>query len=319
MKYEQNLQVKLRERYRRLYKTGQDAYVVECRYLRKFILKSPALSAIVESVERFAPEFDVAEWIDQNVNSDGYDWPDFEEGRAKVVWQFLKDIADENVQPYQLAHSFSPVDERSIDAQLRYLTEQAVEPFVEYLEERLGTASQTLYLLERLKRRIETFDIDELYGQYQENPSRGEEVYDRYIRKFLFDQGVDYIISQPRSASGEADNVAGLEGDDSLVEETKIFNGDSYGVPYIRKGFNQAVQYAHDYGKTVSHLIVLNLSEKNLQISSDEEATLWPPRMHASGVTVFVVVIRARPMPSASLRGSQKTVSVSRDDIVKLE
>ncbi|WP_329051231.1 hypothetical protein OG738_03795 [Amycolatopsis sp. NBC_01488] len=319
MKYEQNLQVKLRDRYRRLYKTGQDAYVTECRYLRSFVLKSPALRAIVESAERADPGLSVEDWIDQNINSDGYDWPDSEEGRASVIWRLLNDIAQGKANVLQLGTSFAPVGERDIDTILRYMTEQAIEPFVEYLEERLGTASQTLYLLERLKRRLETFDVDELYARYDADKTHGEAIYDRYIQKFLFDQGVDYIISQPRSASGEADNIANVGSDDSLVEETKLYNGDHYDVSYIRKGFNQAVHYAHDYGKTVSHLIVINLSENNLQISSDDDATLWPPRLHASGVTVFVVVIRARPMPSASYRGSQKTVAVTRDDLAHLE
>ncbi|WIY05523.1 hypothetical protein QRX60_17340 [Amycolatopsis mongoliensis] len=319
MKYEQNLQIKLRDRYRRLYKTGQDAYVTECRYLRSFVLNSPALRAIVESVQRFDPEFIAKDWIDQNINSDGYDWPNTEEGRAKVVWQLLNDLADGNAQINLFAFSFAPFGERDLDAALRCMTDQAIEPFVDYLQERLGTASQTLYLMERLKRRLETFDVNELYARYNTDKKHGEAIYDRYIQKFLFDQGVDYIISQPRSASGEADNIANLGSDDSLVEETKLYNGDNYDVSYIRKGFNQAVQYAHDYGKTVSYLIVINLSENNLQISSDEEATLWPPRLHASGVTVFVIAIRARPMPSASLRGSQKTVAVTRDDLVRLE
>jgi hypothetical protein len=196
------------------------------------------------------------------------------------------------------------------------MTGAAIEPFVEYLEERIGTASQTLYLLERLKRRIETFDGAGLLVKYKDDPGHGEAIYDRYIRKFLFDQGVDYVLSQPRSASGDADIVAALESEDALVEETKLYNGDPYGVSYLRKGFNQAIQYAHDYSKTVSHLIIINLSEDNLQLPSDEDTAIWPPRLHSSGVTVYMILVRAANLPSASKLGSQRTVKVLRSDLV---
>lgn len=119
--------------------------------------------------------------------------------------------------------------------------------------------------------------------------------------------------------SGAADLVSGLEGPDPLIEETKLYNGDNYGVPYIAQGLNQAVQYAQDHGKNVAHLIVINMAEHNLQLASDEEPSIWPPRLHASGVTVYMVVVRGRPLPSASRRGRQATRAPSRDELVRLE
>lgn len=316
MRYEQNLQVKLRERYRRLFKSSNDAYATECGYFRKFILRVPVLKAIVDSLQQFDPDLDASEWIKENIDWQGYAWPDSEEGRAKVVWQLVGDVADGKQEPFRIAHAFTTSNSPSILAALRDMTEQAIEPFVEYLEERIGTASQTLYLLERLKRRIEAFDIDELFTEYSNDTAHGEAIYDRYIRKFLFDQGVDYVLSQPRSASGDADIVAELNSEDALVEETKLYNGESYGVAYIRKGLNQAVQYAHDYSKTTAHLIVVNVSNDNLQLPSDEDTGIWPPRLHTAGVTVYIVVIRAAKLPSASNRGSQRTVTVSRSELI---
>jgi hypothetical protein len=54
MKYERDLQVRLRERYRRLYKTDYDQYGREANYFRVFVLKVPALRSIVESISRSA-------------------------------------------------------------------------------------------------------------------------------------------------------------------------------------------------------------------------------------------------------------------------
>jgi hypothetical protein len=200
---------------------------------------------------------------------------------------------------------------------IRIVTESTVEPFVEYLEERLGSESEILYLLERFKRRLEAFDQDELHRQYEANTRQGEDVYDRYLRKFLFDQGVDYPFSQPASASGRADVVGDIDGDDPLVCEVKLYDGDQYGIPYISKGLNQAVEYAHDYGKTVAHLVIINLSEHSLQLPSDEDPKLWPPRLHVSGVTVYLVVVRALPLPSASKRGRSTPKIVKREDLVR--
>jgi hypothetical protein len=197
------------------------------------------------------------------------------------------------------------------------MTEAAIEPLIEYLEERLGSESEVLYLLERFKRRIEAFDHEELYRAYQANTRQGEAVYDRYLRKFLFDQGVDYPFSQPASASGQADVISELEGDDPLVCEVKLYDGDKYSVSYVGKGLNQAVEYAHDYGKTVAHLVIINLSEHGLQLPSDEDPKLWPPRLNVSGVTVYLVAVRGLPLPSASTRSRPAPKVVKREDLVR--
>lgn len=314
MRYERDLQVRLRERYKRLFKTDHDSYGIQCSYIRDFIQKSPALRAIVEQLEHSLPELDAAKWVEENFDYRNHKWPNSEQGRAKIVWHMLDAWAEGTVDAWQLSHSFS--NEKNINAALRDMTEQFVEPFIEFLEERLGTESETLYLLERLKQRIERFDADELFAKYEADTVHGEDIYDRYIQKFLFDQGADHVIAKPRTASGEADVVTNLDSDDALIEETKLYNGANYGVSYIRKGFNQAVQYAHDHGKTAAHLVVINLSNDNLQIASDEDVAIWPPRVHASGVTVYVIVVRALPVPSASKRGSQKTVRVTREKLI---
>jgi hypothetical protein len=313
MRYEQGLQVRLRERYRRLFKTDYEVYSREAEYFRQFILGTPALRAIVEALERAEPELDANQWINQHFDFHGYDWPPSEIGRAKVVWRLLNRFAD-GESPLQLSHSFS--HESNINSAVRDLTEGAIEPLIEYLEERLGSESEILYLLERFKRRIEAFDQEELYRAYQANTRQGEDVYDRYLRRFLFDQGIDYPFSQPVSASGRADVISDVEGDDPLVCEVKLYDGRQYGIPYVGKGLTQAVEYAHDYGKTLAHLVIINLSEHGLQLPSDEDPKLWPPRLHVSGVTVYLVTVRAFPLPSASKRGRPTPKMVTRLDLV---
>lgn len=315
MRYERDLQVRLRNQYRRLFKADYHTYKTEAGYFRTFIESSPVLKAIISSADQEAASLDVEAWLAEKFVWGGYDIPDTEAGRTKLVWSLIDKISSGGIDAMQFSTQM-PHSDNNINSSIRNMTERLVEPFVDYLEERIGTESNVLYILEKLKRRIEWFDLEELYDKYTQDTKHGEAIYDAYARKFLFDQGIDYPLSQPRSASGDADIVSGLEGDDPLVEETKLYDGASYDLKYVAKGFNQAVQYAQDYGKTTAHLIVINLSEQNLQMPSEEDMKVWPARIQSSGVTVYIVVVRARPLPSASRRGKQLVKAVVREDLV---
>ena len=252
----------------------------------------------------------------ENFQLRAYDFPESEVGRAKFLWRIIERIASGELEASRVSQVF-PDRSSYHNENVQLVTERLVEPFVNFLEYRIGTESDMLYLLDKVKRRIEFFDQQRLYDEYETSARNREAVYDRYIRQFLFDQGVDYPFSQPRSASGEADIVSGLETDDPLVSEIKLYDGDGYGVPYLAKGFNQAVQYAQDYGKMSAYLLVMNLSDQNLHMPSDEDAQIWPPRLHSSGGTVYIVVVRAKPTDSASKQGKQVTKRIARDDLIK--
>jgi hypothetical protein len=204
-----------------------------------------------------------------------------------------------------------------MDAGARTATESVVEPLIDYLQERIGEASDVLYLLERYVRRVEWFEQDRLWAAYQADRAHGEAIYDSDLRRFLFDQGIDYPFSQPRSASGQSDVVGNLESDDPLVCEVKLYDGDSYGRPYLAKGVQQGASYARDYGKTIAHLVIFNLSTKMLKLPSDSDPKEWPPRVDIAGVNVFLVQVRALPQASASTRGAAEVVTVTRDDLLQ--
>jgi len=316
MRYERNLQAQLRERYRQLFKAGFTIYKRELEYFRKFLLSVPALSAIINTIQRAEPDFDPDKWYAEKFQFKNYDFPESEIGRAKFIWRIIEKIATGELDAVQVSFVF-PDSTSDINGRMRLVTEQLIEPFVIFLEFRIGTESEMLYLLDKVKRRIEFFDKERLYEECTASGRHREEVYDRYVRQFLFDQGVDYPFSQPRSASGEADIVSGLETDDPLVSEIKLYDGDSYGGAYLAQGFNQALQYAQDYGKTSAYLLIMNLSDQNLHMPTDEDVQIWPPRLHTAGVTVYMVVVRAKPLSSASQRGKQTTKRVSRDDLIR--
>ncbi|MBW3536919.1 MAG: hypothetical protein KY395_03995 [Actinobacteria bacterium] len=313
MKYRQALHVRLQERYRRLYKAAFQAYHNEAGYLIEFLKATPALRFEIEDLERSLPELDPDVWIEEHFGWQRFELPPTERGRAKLAWHLLQKWSKEENAAAMFGHTID--HNADLPSGVRIATEQVVEPLVEYLQARLGEAADMLNLLERYVRRIEWFEKENLWAAFESRTSRGEWVYDSDLRRFLFEQGVDYPFSQPRSASGDADVVADLSGDDPLVCEVKLFDADSYGKAYVGKGFRQAVQYAHDYGKTTAYLVVFNVSGKRLELPTDGDAKEWPPRIEAEGVTVYLVRVRARPAPSASKQPKSDVVKVTREDL----
>lgn len=314
MKFQEGLQVELRNRYRRLYKSDYDSYASELRYLRAWIEERQALKAIIDAVERSEPGVDADAWFTALSRHDAVEWPDSEAGRAKVVWRILVRLANGDLQASTVGRTFSR--ESNLNDAVRDFTDGPVEAFVEYLERRLVAASDMLYLLERYGRRVLWFEQHRLWDSYQADTRHGEALYDADLRRFLFEQGVDYPYSQPAGPSGKVDILVDLEGDSPLACEVKLFDGDSYGAPYLAKGLQQARRYAEDYGRTEAFLVVFNLTTRALSLPTDDNAKQWPPRLHVGGVTTFVVVVQAAPMASASTSGKLNPYNVERGQLV---
>ena len=78
MKYRQDLQVKLQERYRRLAKASMQTYSHDARYLIQFILDTPALLFAVEAIEREEPELDPADWVEHKISWNQFSLPETE-------------------------------------------------------------------------------------------------------------------------------------------------------------------------------------------------------------------------------------------------
>lgn len=157
-------------------------------------------------------------------------------GRPQIFrnggWQIFRNhhrllercATDEKLEPTSVGHIF--VYGRNMDEWAQAITAQVVVPLVTYLQNRLGTDSEILHQLERMRRQVEWFEQQELYERYVADKARGEDVYDRRVREFLFAQGIDYPFSQPASVSGKVDVLAGLDTEDPLVCEMKLYDGD---------------------------------------------------------------------------------------------
>lgn len=315
MRFREGLQVRLQERYRRLYKSNMDTFDPNVRYFISWCYGNAALATVLHAIERSEPDLDPQEfWAGRERHGTEGNWPATEIGRAKVVLWQLREIASGNVNGYMAAHLVS--EERNLNDGIRAYVSDAVEPLIEYLQERLSSESDMLYVLERYRRRVLWFEQQRLWEAYQSDTSHGEAIYDADLRRYLFDQGIDFPYSQPASASGKADVVADIETDDPLACEVKLFDAGTYGASYLAKGLHQATRYAEDYGKDVCQLVIFNLSERQLELPSDEPDMGWPPRLHVSGITVFLVVVQAAPRKAASRSGKSAPMVIARADLV---
>ena len=215
MNFQRDLQVRLQERYRRLYKAGYQLYKNEAAFLVEFIRSTPALRYLVENLERSVPDLDPKSGlpsISAGIPPSGR--------HPKTAGPRSHGTSCRNGhEPTRAercsATHFDP-SEKSPDAGARTATEAVIEPFIEFLQERIGEASNVLYLLERYVRRVEWFEQERLWAAYQADTAHGEHIYDTDLRRFLFEQGIDYPFSQPKSASGQSDVVANVDGDDPL-------------------------------------------------------------------------------------------------------
>jgi hypothetical protein len=314
MRYGRDLQVELRNRYARLVQTGWETYDQEIRIIANWMLKQPALKAILDDATA-VKNLEAGEWVDSLHQHGGWGWPEGvdDQRRAALVWTVFDRIADGQLETRTI--SYSMFRHSQFDENVREFTKSVAQHLFDFLGEALGSASEMLHLLERYKRQFEWFDRQRLYDAFLLDTQQGEHIYDTHLRQFLFSNGVDYPFTQSRGPSGDTDVLAGLDGDDALVCEVKLFDGKNAGKRAVATGVNQAVQYAQDYGKSLAYLVVIDLSGRGLAFPSDAPAAEWPARLQIAGVTVHLLEIRALPLASASKRGKSKPVSFTRRDL----
>ena len=302
MSHLRNLRVQLQERRNRLYKCGHRTYDAELQYLLQFLENNSYIQCLVTALDA-NDSVDFESWCNGQNHHGGPQFPGSEEGRAKVCYNILKQcVYSPNGDVwFQWGRLFS--SENKFDPMLRDLTEAVVDPFVNYLHDRIDEAGNVLYLIERFKQKVEWFQRAELYRQYVENTAIGETNLDQALREGLFDGGVDYPFSQPVSPSGRADVVAQLGSDDPLVLEVKVFDPErGKNNSHLRQGFQQILRYAEDYNQSLGYLVIFNCADQQLVFSSEETAELEIPyRFPYSGKTFFIITIDVHPeVPSAS-------------------
>lgn len=303
MKYQQRLQVAVRERLRKLMTAPHSSAGHEVHLAATWINNQPALKGLLEEAARTEPSLDQDSFRSGLVNGQ-LTWPSrTEDGQATLVWGLMQHIANAEADNpdigWQIASGYST--HRNIQDNWREFTEDVLRPLFDFLSERVGAESSVLHTLERYRTRIEWFDREELYTRFTANLSTGEEVYNLDLQRFLFLEGDHITHAKPRSASGEADLVGELDGRDPLVCDGKIFDGSGRGKGYLAKGLHQIVKYAHDYGQHTAYLVIYNITDKLLELPTDGTPAPGPraPNSPASASTSSTSASCHQPPPPA--------------------
>ncbi|WP_071265371.1 MULTISPECIES: hypothetical protein [unclassified Streptomyces] len=319
MKYQQRLQVSVRERLRKLMTAPFSSAGHEVHLAVTWIKSQPALRGLLEEAAQAEQNLDYERF---RAGMDGdlqFIWcSQTEEGRATLIWRLMQDIAQgEATNPssgWRIASGYS--NKRNIQDSWREFAEDILQPFFDFLSERVGAESSILHTLERYRTRIEWFDREELYARFEADRPNGEEVYNLDLQRFLFLEGNHITHAKPRSASGEADLVGELDGRDPLVCDGKIFDGSSRGKSYLVKGVHQILKYAHDYGQHTAYLVIYNITDKLLDLPTDGTPDAWPPYTELTGVRVYFIHVRVLPpATTASKAGKATRVTLTHDEL----
>lgn len=318
MLFLRNLRVQLQERRNRLYKCGYRTYDAELEYLLQFLNGNRYTSCLLTALD-LNVSLDFEEWAKDNSTGWDLQFPDTEEGRAKICYGILKQClsTEDSLGWEHWMQVFS--SESSLDARLRDLTESVVDPFVNYLHDKIDKVGNVLYLIERFKLQVEWFRRDELYHLYKENTFTGEANLDLTLRAGLFDGGIDFPFSQPVSPSGKADIVALLDSDDPMVLEVKVFDPDTNkGKSNLAQGFQQITRYAQDYNQSLGYLVVFNCSDNQLIVSHEvTPESEFPPRISYASKTFFVIPIDIHPdVLSASRERPASRIVVTPEELI---
>jgi len=201
---------------------------------------------------------------------------------------------------------------------LEYYKDNIVSPLIDYIHDQIDKVSYILYILEKYKLRTEWFTKNDLMTKYKNAVKSFEELLEEDLRLFLFDQGIDYPFSTPKSASGRADVVSLIDTSDPLVLEIKIFDSaKGYRKERIQGGFAQIVKYTHDYHKDTGYLVVFNMDNLEIEIEGNEADNKWPNRYIFNGKTYYIIFINMNNDISASKQGVLKKETIQFEELIR--
>ena len=331
MRHLARLQDEIETRYDRLHATDAQAIDHQVGLTCGWVLKQPELRAILTEAEQAEPGLDFEAWR-TSLRSEQFTWAPSrtEAGQAWLVWQLMNHIAAGEAPgaTYQVRDYSKPLTDglrREVgvkadnNVKVRAFVEQVFQPFFHYLSDQVSLGSAVAHVLQRYVARVEWFDRQQLHDRFKQVTDAsgvGEDVYDGDLQRFLFLDAGYITQAKARSASGEADLIGGLDTDDPLICEGKLYRENS-GVAHLAKGFAQIIRYAHDYNRTVAHLVIFNLTEPLLEVPTDGPAGAWMRYIEHAGVRVNLLVVRAYPpTATASKAGRARTVEIKRKDLV---
>jgi hypothetical protein len=222
--------------------------------------------------------------------------PNFRE-KVRVCLSFINAVMEEEDAPWHIVEDVVG-DVTNMDSMTSIFLNEFFKPLYNYIFEKLIEIDAILYLLIRFKAYAEWYRKEELFHIYNSDISKGEANLDKKLREFLFECGIDYPYSEPRSPEGKTDILVLIQ-EKPIPLEIKVFNGTN--KAHIKSGFKQALLYADNYNCPNGYLVVFNVSEKELFFTLSIPDL--PQRVVIGGKTIFFITNNINPyLPPASVR-----------------
>ncbi|WP_198001407.1 hypothetical protein [Nibribacter ruber] len=312
MYYNHNLRTNLQEWKNRLYRANYSQFGNQINYFINNIESEKILASILlEGKLKYGLDSEKVEEFIKAEDSRGFLQFDGEDEQATYVYLMIKHLFAKH-GPNNLLYS-SLLGRASFDDSKSHFLEAYITPLVNYLHDKLDKSNSTIFLLEKYKKRTEWFNRERLYSLYKSATKSYEQILEDDLRLFLFDQGIDYPFSTPKSVSGRADIIGALDTDDPLVIEVKVFDSEKgYKVNRIKEGLTQIIKYTNDYHKDFGYLVVFNLDDVEIDFNFNEERKYFPPRLVINNKCFFLVVVNVKPpLTSASKAGKSTKLEIT--------
>jgi hypothetical protein len=194
--------------------------------------------------------------------------------------------------------------------------EEYIATLVNFIQDRIEKSNSIIFLLEKYKKRTEWFNKKALLEKYHTSKNH-EQILEDDLRLFLFDQGIEYPFSTPKSPSGRADIVGNVTDEDLLICEIKIFDSDkNYRKDRIKKGLTQIIQYTNDYNKDSGYLVIFNMDDADMHFNFDSTHS-FPPKLSYGNKTYYFIVVNIREQEHASMLKKPPMIDINLSDLIE--
>lgn len=319
MYYNHNLRTRIQEWRNRLYKFDYNHMPNQYIFFIKNLDSEPIIKGILnEAMDKYNVTESVVEgWkVKLNILRDVPTKFSNPEEFAAYIFGLLKWLQKQpNIGKAILNLTYS---RNESDAYTRF-NDDYITHLTNYLHDVLDESNSMLYLLEKYKRRTEWFMREQLLAKYNSASGKNEKALEADLLLYLFDQGIDYPLSTPASASGRADIVGLIDTEDPLVMEIKIVDKEKkYGKGRVAGGFAQVVKYSNDYHKNVGYLVIFNIDPEEIEIQTAVPSKQWPPRVHLNNKVYYIITVNLNNQQSASKVGKLKKLTIKESELTKV-
>lgn len=212
-----------------------------------------------------------------------------------------------------LGSKYNTNKDNTVDQNFRVFIDLFLENFIFHILNQADKNNSILGLLRKYKHRTEWFDKQLLLLTISENPKQAERILKESLYKYLFDQGLSLFI-EPYSPAGEIDIIA-LEENNSQKSlfEAKVFDGVKRTSAYIKKGFNQVLEYMRTHNEKIGYMVIYNSGSTLLTIKGELD-NYFPFIKNNDIVVNFIIVDIYQNSSTASEGNSRHIVELKAED-----